>query len=429
MYILIGLSVVALFAIFFVSTYKVVHPNEAHIIVFMGRGRKIYSPQFKDGQKSKTSYFFVPLLMKRFVLPLTNVKMDIPNIHLNDVKVAPFICDVITWLHISDPIQAAERLSLNEPFVSLREDLVNIVQAVARAVAMKQEVLEIMKDRKTFSASVSEEVGSVLSSWGVELINLEVNDIRDDDTKGSTVISNYEKIREVEVSSKARQEISIKEREATVVEQENLKMSELSKAESVEAFTKRQIEKDKNIGIATQGKEMEIAKATEITNKQIVSANRTLVVGNADVEKDATIAKASGTAEAVRITGEKESDVIKLKGGAEASAIEARGLAEATAKDKMADALKKFNDAAVALERIRAWTEVEKVKYESLGNALSKADLKLVQSGKGGSIFGFPLNAETGADIGQMLEAIGKDNKKADDVKSVITDVIEKLSK
>ncbi|MCK5017888.1 MAG: hypothetical protein KAS32_12565, partial [Candidatus Peribacteraceae bacterium] len=203
-----------LLILFFLFTYTVIDPNDAHVVVFMGRGRKIYSPVEKEGRKTKTSYFYIPLLMKRFKLPLTNVKMDIKNIHLNDREVAPFICDVITWLHISDPIQAAERLDLKQPFESLEADLINLVQAVARAVAMKQEVLDIMRDRQTFSKSVSAEVGDILNQWGVDLVNLEINDIRDDAEKDSSVISDYESIRKIHVKTQARQEVAIKNREA-----------------------------------------------------------------------------------------------------------------------------------------------------------------------------------------------------------------------
>lgn len=404
--ILLYLVLVAVAVFLFISTYKVVDPNEAHVVVFMGSGRKVYSPQLNVDGKAKTSYFFVPLLMKRFVLPLTNVKMDIGDIHLNDIEVAPFVCDVISWLHISNPIQAAERLNLTKPFDSLREDLINIVQAVARAVAMKQEVLDIMRDRATFSSSVSKEVGDVLEKWGVQLINLEVNDIRDDLSKGSTVISNYESVREMQVRSLSRQQNAVKEREAVEIEQENFKKSSVAKTEASEVATKRDIEMRKNVAVADQQKEEEISLAKKKANEKQVEASRAQVVGDANVVKEATIEKAKGEAEAVRLKGENEAKVVQLTGEAEAKATEAKGLAEAVAKDKMAEAMAKFNEAATGIKQIEVWGEVEKVKFQSLGTALSNADLKLVQSGEGGSVFGFPLNAKTGADLGQMLEGL-----------------------
>lgn len=415
------------FGLFFIATYKVVDPNVAHVVVFMSRGRKIYAPQLSGEGKAKTAYFYIPLLMKRFIMPLTNVKMDIPDIHLNDIQVAPFVCDVITWIHIQDPIKAAERLSLNEKdtFSSLREDLVNIVQAVARAVAMKQEVLDIMRDRKTFSQSVSAEVDGVLGSWGIELINLEVNDIRDDATKESNVISDYESIRKAQINSKARQEVSIRDREAVEIEQDNRQKAEIATAISEENFTKRQIEKDKNIGIMGQDKEREIAQKSEEANKQKVEALRTKDVGEANVAKQATIERATGEAEAIRVTGEKEANVIQLKGEAEGRAIQAKGEAEAIAKEKMAEAMQKFNDSATNIEKIRAWIDVQKAMWEAYGKVASNADIKIVSSGKGASLLGVPLNAETGADFSQMIESIGDIDK----LKQVIKSASDRLSK
>lgn len=397
------ISVIGLFIIvFFLSIYRVVNPNEAHIIVLMGRGRKLYTPVVDHG--NKTSYFLFPIITKRFVLPLTNVKLDIKDIQLNDIKVAPFTCDVITWVHIENPIKAAERLDHGQqsPFVSLHNDLINLVQAVARTAAMKQEILDIMRDRQTFSNSVFKEVDGVLLNWGVKLVNLEINDIRDQ--QNSNVIANYEAIRKTQVESTARIEIAQRNREAVEAEQDNRKKAEIAKAEAEALFTVKQIERDKTIGVAEQAKELEIAKQQEVANTQKVLATRKLEVGTASVKKEATIELATGEAEAIRIKGEKEAQVIQLTGVAQASAIEAKGLAEAVAKDKMAEALKKYNDAATAIEKIKAMVEIQKAFADAYAKIAENAEIKIVNSGKGGNILGLDLNAETGANLGQMLE-------------------------
>jgi len=401
-----GIVLLVLFVVFFLLTYKVIDPNEAHVIVFMGRGRKVYTPKEMPGTRMKTSYFYIPILMNRSILPLRNEKMGIEDISLNDSEVAPFKCDIITWLHISDPVQAAERLNLSQPFVSLQSDLEELVRATARSVSMQYEILSIMRDRESFSTAVSKSVGDVLKEWGVTLINLELNDIRDDQTKSSTVINDYEKIRRAQVQSMSRQEVAIRDREAVQVEAENAKAAKIAIEESQQASETRRVEKEKAIGIAEQEKAMDIAKQQKEANIQSVEALKELEVGKATVHKEAAIEVAFGEAEATKLKGEKEAEVISLKGKAEGEAIEATGTAEAIAKDKMADALAKFNEAATVIEKIRAMIEIEKFKYDALGKALSAADLKLVQSGEGGNIFGFPMNAQTGADLGQMLEGL-----------------------
>lgn len=420
MFIILGIvAVVVLFAVFFFSTYKVISPNESHVIVFMGRGRTIKSPVKRDGVDGKTSYFFVPFLMKRYILPLTNVKLDINDIHLNDKEMAPFICDVVTWLHIEDPVKAAERLdfSTGNAFQSLHMDLTAIVQAIARASSMKQEILDIMRDRATFANGVSAEVDVILQSWGVKLVNLEVNDIRDE--SGSQIIENYELMRKAAIESKARIEVAGRNREAVEAEQENRQAAEIATANAEKEFKTTQIERDRVVGIATQTQIQDVAIAEALTNAKKIDALRVITVGEANVTKEATVAEAEGKAEAIRITGEKEAQVVTLKGAADGSAIEAKGLAEAKAKDAMAKALKEFNDAGINLEKIRAGVEIQRAFAEAYGKIAANADIKIVTSGEGGNIMGLPLNAKTGADFGQMLEALGN----VDSIKEVLATV------
>ena len=418
---IIGVAAVVILAILFFSTYTVIKPNEAHVLVIMGRGRKIKSPIAGDRIDGKTSYFFIPFLMKRYIMPLTNVKLDIQDIHLNDIQVAPFVCDVVTWLRIEDPIKAAERLDLTSDnvFHSLHQDLIAIVQAIARATSMKQEILDIMRDRATFSREVSVEVDGVLKSWGVQLVNLEVNDIRDEDD--SKVIQNYELMRKATVESLARIEVSKRDREAVEQEQENRQLAEIATADAEKAFQTKQIERDAVVGIATQEKEQRIAVAEAQTNEQKIAALRVTTVGEANVKKEAAIVTANGEGEAIRVKGEKEADVVTLRGKAEGSAIEARGLAEAIAKDKMAEALKKFNEAGISLEQIRAMGEIQGAFAQAYAEIAKNAEIKIVTGGEGGNILGLPMNAKTGADLGQMFEAFGG----MDGIKSGLASLVE----
>lgn len=407
---LIGILIaVAVLFVLFLATYKVIGSNEAHVLVVMGFGRKIMSPVPSEGVKAKTAYFFIPFLMKRYIMPLTNVKLNVEDIHLNDVQVAPFVCDVVTWLHIQDPVKAAERLDFTKDvFAGLHQDLTAIVQAIARAAAMKQEILDIMRDRATFSKSVSAEVDVVLKEWGVQLVNLEVNDIRDKDE--SEVIANYELMRKAQVESQARIEVATRNREAVEQEQDNRQKSEVATANAEKTFTTAQIEAAAAIGIANQEKDQRIASAEKVTNATKVEALRVTQVGQAEVQKEATIVDATGRGEAIRIEGEKAADVVKLTGAADASAIEAKGLAEATAKLKFAEALQKYNDAGLGIEKLYAWRDVQKAFADAQGKIASNAEIKLVTSGKGTRIFGMDVNAESGADMGQFLEGMDVEN-------------------
>ena len=419
-YAIVAIVVVVFFVIFFFSCYTVVSANQAHVVVTMGRGRRIISPVKKDGIDGNTSYFYVPIFMKRYILTLSNVKIDILNIPLNDLEVAPFLCDVITWLRIEDPVLAAERLDLSSEnvFQSLHSDLTAIVQAVARAASMKMELLDLMRDRTTFSKSVSSEVDIILKGWGVALTNLEINDIRDAD--GSEIIQNYETIRKAAIESKTRIEIAQRDREAIEQEQSNRQLAEVSKANAEKTFITAQIERDTAVGIANQEKEQSIAVAEQKTNEKKVSALRTSQVGQAEIAKEASIVRADGEGEAIRIRGEKEAAVVTLKGKADGNAIEFKGLAEAKAKDAMAEALKKYNDAGINLEKIKASVTVQQAYAEAYSKIAEKANIKIVSGGEGGNILGLPITASTGASFGQMLEAFGTEK---------ISEVIEAVKK
>lgn len=410
---IIGAAVLFVLGVLFVSTYTVVDPNEAHVVVFMGSGRKYYGPG--DGQKS--AYFYIPVIMKRYVLPLTNVKMVIDSISLNDQEMAPFICDVATWVRIDNPRLAAERLNLKEgAFLSLRNDMVEIVQAIARAASMKQEILDIMRDRKNFATSVTQEVQPILAEWGVALVGLEVNTIRD--TNGSTVIADYQSIREATIKTQSRVAVAEKDREAVEAEQDNYQKAQLATAQAQEISEKRFVEKDRVVGIAAQEQEKEVAIAQKEANGAKVEAARTLEVGSAEVRKEALIQDATGQGEAIRIKGEKDAEVIKmtaeadakaieLKGTADGVAIEKKGLAEALSKEKMAEALQKFNDAATTIEKIRAAVEVQVAFAQAYAKVAENADIKVVTGGgDGNSFLGLPLNAMGGAQIGQFLEGL-----------------------
>lgn len=414
-FIIIGSAIVALI-IFFFSTYTVIGPNEAHVVIFMGRGRTVKTPV----EGGNTSYFYIPFLMKRYIMPLTNVKLDINDIHLNDIKMAPFVCDVVTWLRIQDPIIAAERLSFTSetPFDSLHRDLQAIVQAVARAASMKQEILNIMRDRAEFASVVTKEVDTILEKWGVQLVNLEVNDIRDDGD--SRVISNYQSVREAEIDSLARIEVSNRNREAVEKQQENRQKEEVAKANAEKTFFQSQIERDAVVGVKKEEMNQTIAVAKGKANATDVEAFRVRTVGEANVKKEATVVEAEGRGEAIRIQGEKEANVVTLKGAADGNAIEAKGLAEAKAKDAMAEALKKFNDAGISLEKLKALVEIQKAYASAYGLIAENADIKIVTGGDSKTnILGLPMNAESGASLGQMLEAFGG----IDAVKKVVDDV------
>lgn len=424
--IIVGIVVVlvVILLIFLMSTYTVVQPNQAHVVTRLSGGRTVYSPKIDTAGAAthKTAYFYIPGLMKRQILALTNIKMEINDIELHDKEVAPFLCDVVCWFHIVDPALAAERLDLEHrdgTFGSVMESLTNLVPAIAREVSMKQEVLDIMRDRVTFGNSLETSVEAQIIKWGVDVVDLEINDIRD--ANNSSVIKNYESIRQTEVNSSTRQRNAEMVRIAIVAEQENKQQAEIKTAEVEETYRKRQIEKDKTIGISEANRDLEVAQSTELANKQKVSASRTLTVGQASIQKEQTVTIAEGDADALQIKGERQAQVTRLTGTAEADVVLAKGTAEAEAKAKMAEALKAFNEAGITLEQIKAWVQVQTVKFQAIPEAFKSANINLTSSDPQ-KIFGaFGLDAEGGASLASFIKQLEASTGKS--VTEIISDV------
>ena len=69
----------------------------------------------------------------------------------------------------------------------------------------------------------------------------------------------------------------------------------------------------------------------------------------------------------------------------------------------------KYNDAATVIEKIKAAVEIQKAYATAYGAIAANAEIKVVTGGEGGNILGLPMNAKTGADLGQLLEGLGLD--------------------
>ncbi|WP_131822150.1 SPFH domain-containing protein, partial [Mycobacteroides saopaulense] len=136
----------------------------------------------------------------------------------------------------------------------------------------KQTILDIYMNRQALSAAITHEIEGVFPKWGIELVNLELKHIKD--AESSTIISDIER----KVAAEVRRDAEIR-----IAETNN--ETEIAKAQAEEISRKRQIEKERAIGIAEQNKNQEIATQRSIANEQEVEALRKLEVGKAEIEK------------------------------------------------------------------------------------------------------------------------------------------------
>ena len=407
---ILGIVIVFFVIVLIVSLlnlYTVVEPNKAHVVVSFGSGRHIYHPSM-SGKKS--AYFFIPMFMKRIIVSLENVKHEINEIELRDAHFAPFKCDITCWFKIENPDFAAEKLDVDRDgniMNSIRETLNAQVQGVVRAASMKQEVMELMKDRTTFGESVFKEVNGDLDSWGIQLVKLEIIDFSD--LNDTHVIRDYEARRESEISSMTRQTVAKNNQDAKVAEAIANKTSEVARINAEQEAQMRDIERNEATRIRDEAARLKVAETTEKANQMQVEAEKTKAVGQTKYEAEAKIALAEGEKTSRIKIAEGEAQANKARGIAQAEVVERTGTAEASAIEKKADAQKKFQDASKDIEMAKIAADIRKTQFTATAQALATAKIQIIS--KDMSFMGF--GAEQGAGLDVLLSNSGIDLNEA----------------
>ena len=414
--------------------YKIVPIDEAHVRI-MGNHKEVFMSGMYKGKECKSSYWRIPGITKVTRLPLSNIRIDVPDTKLNDSDMAKFMCDLVCFVHIIDPILAAERTGLTAEkiryeggFKQISEDFKAIMESVGRTTATKQKILDIYKDRSKLDEAVTKEVQNIFPNWGLELVDLEIKDLKD--AQGSTIISDIEKKSAAQISADARVKTAEENKRASIAESEAEKETELKTAENEEKWKKRQIQKEQEIAIAIQEKFLKEAEQKAKVNEQLVEANRKLEIGNAEVAKDRqkidsealkieveleaeasrirTEKAAEAEAKRVLLTAKADAEKTKITGEAEGLSIKARKLAEAEGVEKLAEAQKKYNDSALKLEQIKADMNVQIEYAKAQSKAFERADVKIIAGSTqeifGGGILGqLKVGPKEGAALQQMI--------------------------
>ena len=398
---------------FLATSYQVVPPNQAHVIVSRSKGKKVYCT--REGiTYAGSSYWKIPFIQQRSIIPLENLQLKIDGISLRDQNMAKFLGDVVAWLNIVDPLIAAERISGKIDLTEINSDVHNVIQAVTRNESMYSTVIDIMKNRKDFSQRVESSVNNELKEWGMKVIELEV--IHFTDVQGYTVISDLEKRQATIINVETRKTVAAQNKEAEIVESFSRKEAEIQKANNERAYREAQIATQEGIGIREQEKLMTIAQKTQEANTKTVEAEKAMTVGRALITKEATITEAEGMARATYAKGQAEAQVDQTKGEAKAAVTQAVGLAEAMALNKRAEALKLYNEAGIGLEIINATKTVSIETAKAYSEALKAAKITVYSGGGDGGMFdlksSFNMGAftnvlkEQGFDVEKILEGV-----------------------
>ena len=364
-----------------ISWYRVVPANFAHVVVRRG-GVHVYSSVPGQATSGKAAYFQIPkslpyIGVRVHAMPLSMLEINVTDFLAFDRDRVRFECDIVAYMVVEDPLKAAKRFpfGLNE----LKDQVFKIIKATTRDTTTKLTIREIINDRPAIARRVNEYLEPEVVKWGMQLQALELVNLQDTKDASSTAIHDISSIAEVQINSEARQKNA-----------EQVKQARLKEAEAEQAAATRELERDEMVGVRAQKRDQLIAAEQRDAQEEKMKVIRVEQVRQAEITRDAAIEQAEG---------DKQATIRRREG--EAEGVRAVGYAEADAKSKLADALKKINEAALDVRRIE--------KDEKIGvtaaQALQKADIKFINAGKATSLLDL-FTPSGGANIGGMLSGL-----------------------
>ena len=233
----------------------------------------------------------------------------------------------------------------------------------------------------------------------------------------------------------AAAEIAESQRDKTLRTESYRAEQDKAKANADVAYQLQQIENNKSV--AERQAELARKEALVVEEKLVASvkkpadaekyrveveaeANKMRAIREAEARAEAMRIEAQAQAEAKRVEAQAEADAIRAKGMAEAEAIKAKGIAEAEAKDKLAEAMKKYGDAAVVEMVVQRLPEIMSAvarpmenidKITVIDNGGQQGASKVAKVVSDVAMNGFSvLNDLTGVDVAAMMRAFAAKN-------------------
>lgn len=415
--------------IIFVTKYQTAKPDEALIISGSYLGNKnVHADESNNKIKIVRGggAFVLPVFQRSNRISLLSSKLDVSTPEVYTEQGVPVMCDGTSIIKIGSSVE--EIATAAEQFLGkTREELENeareVLEGHLRSILGSMTVEEIYQNRDKFSQSVQEVASVNLAKMGLIIVSFTIKEVRDK--------NGY-------LDSLGKPRIAQVKRDAEIAEAEALKETRIKKAQSEQesqtAESKRMTEiaealKEKELKLALYKKEQDIAKAdadqayhlqsaimkqkvreqeieVEVVErqKQIVLEEKEILrrerqfdseikkKADADryaLEQEALAKKASAlaTTEAEQFRTESlakaEADKIRLIGLAEAETTLAKGTAEAETKEKIAEAFKKYDEAAILSMIVEIMPQLVKEAAAPLGN-IDKISVVDTGSGKGG---------------------------------------------
>jgi uncharacterized membrane protein YqiK len=431
---IVVLAILGFGFIYIIFINRVVSRDKAAVVNYAwSKISRVYTP--KEPFNS-SSYAYWPFLTEVIEIPLANIEFEFQAQKLNDMHLAPFNCKIACWISVEDPSLAVEKVDFEVSSAdqggfkgSVKAMLENQIVSTARSVAANLDLeTNLIKDRKSLSNPVEEQINGDLEAWGLKLVKLDILDFSDADN--SKVIQDLESIRQAQIDAQSRQAIAENDRNARVVEADSNREASEKEAEAKKKIELAIIESQKATLIAGENSKLEVAEQTKLANSKQVEAEKVLEVGQATNKALSLEEEAKGQKQALILKAQAEAESVRQTALAEAEKIHKIGEARATAVEKEAQAQAKFNEAGMELQNLNTWKEVMIAIYKSQAEALGKADTKISfingTGGKSSNLFGLNLDPESGANLGQFIEAFNKTSPT--DLKDLVNNFVKNRS-
>lgn len=264
-----------------------------------------------------------------------------------------------------------------------------ILEGKLRGIVSTLTVEQINEDRASFEQRIEADIRAELESMGLMLVSYTILKISTQggylenraipqiaQAKSDADIATAERNRDTEIKTadairigqKAKLEadtaIAESERDKSIKVESYRAEQDRAKADADIAYKLKSIENERQI--AEQQAELAKKNAIVVEEKLVAEvkkpadAKKYEAEVKAEADKIITIKAAQAEAEAIKIRAEAEAEAIIARGKADAEAIKAKGLADAEAKSKLAEAMSKYEEAAIVELMISRMPEIMK---------------------------------------------------------------------
>jgi len=396
----------------------VVSPDEVHVVQ-----RKKKTDVYGKDTEVGNVYYKIPAWIPFFgvdykIMPVSIFKIPLEGYRAYDSKKVPFKVDVTAFFQIiaKDAAQAAQRVS---SFQDLFNELQEVLRGAVRKILASNEIEKIMTERSILGTAFLEEVRGQVRAWGVDVLNIEFMDISDDDNSEENIVTAIMRKHSSFIQRKSEEEVAINEKEAKIVQINAKREADIEGIVAQEVTQTRDADRKKQVGMAEERAHQNIQEEKRITTEKEMAVQKVREVEAKKIEANARIEEAEGIKQSNirQAEGYKESETLEGKGmgekaaaigSGEAQAIKEKGIASAEAKEKLADALSRFQEKGL----LALLGEKHIEKDEAIGVAIAKAyedaEMKVIQTGNSQpkNLIDVLSSADSGAKIGGMLEGL-----------------------